>query len=370
MKIGSLFSGIGGLDLGLEVGLGGETVFQVEVEDYPHEVLKHRFPNALQFWDVCEVGAHNLPSVDVICGGPPCQSWSVAGKQKGFDDARGRLSLEYLRIVAELLPRFCVIENVPGYKKAMPDIIRGLMEHGYSVQWDVIPASVVGAPHRRERFFIVGMRDAGLFLDFRAALPLTPVWPELGVWPTRPRTRGKRIKGDVPRLKALGNAVVPACAEVVGRAISRAYTYEFPIDMRSSVDDMPPSAVPRAGYAAADGTVWTLMSSTKVGGKGFLPTPTAYDQVGERLGAHPYVTGTGTVRSRRPDGRSSNVWLAGMAAHGRLPTPTTQWRHDASSSPSEDVRAQPHPSRLFGGPLNPEFVEWMMGFECGWTEIG
>lgn len=372
MKLGSLFSGIGGLDLGLEAGLGGETVFQVEIEPYPHEVLKRRFPGAQQFRDVCSVGADNLPAVDVLCGGPPCQSWSLAGKQKGFDDARGQLSLEYLRIVGELLPRFCVIENVPGYKKAMPDIIRGLTEHGYNVQWDVIPASAVGAPHRRERFFIVGMRDAGLFLDFHAALPKRPLWPELDVEPTRPRTRGKRVKGDVARLKALGNAVVPDCAEVVGRAIAGAYTYELPVDMRGwdSVDEMPPSAVPRAGYVSADGTVWALASATKAGGKGLfptpahdpkdtgapsemlrksptlgalafagkLPTPTTYDSVGERRGSDPYVTETGTVRSRRSDGSSSNLGLAGVAS-------------------------------AEGGPLNPEFVEWMMGFERGWTAL-
>lgn len=405
VRIGSLCSGIGGLDLGLEAGLGGETVFQVEIEPYPHKVLKRRFPEAQQFRDVCEVGAHNLPAVDVLCGGPPCQSWSLAGKQKGFDDARGQLSLEYLRIVGELLPRFCVIENVSGYKKAMPDIIRGLTEHGYSVQWDVIPAAAVGAPHRRDRFFIVGMRDAGLFLDFHAVLPKRPSWPALDVEPTRPRTRGKRVKGDVARLKALGNAVVPDCAEVVGRAISGAYTYDFPADMRSwdSVDDMPPSAVPRAGYVSAvEGTVWALASATKAGGKrllstpaahdpkdtgapsemlrksptlgalafaGKLPTPTTFDRVGERRGSDPYVTETGTVRSRRSDGSSSNLGLAGMASVGSLPTPKTQDRWDRTDSEAEAARNTPSLSYQMGGPLNPEFVEWMMGFERGWTAL-
>lgn len=360
MRIGSLFSGIGGLDLGLERGLNGQTIFQVEIEDFPQRVLQRHFPDALKFRDVMEVGAHNLPEVDLLCGGPPCQSWSFAGKRRGFEDARGQLALEYLRIVSELHPKFIVIENVPGFRKAMPSIVTGLTALGYHVQWDLLSAAGVGAPHLRRRFLVVGLRDGG-FLDF-AAHRLPYLWPPLGSTATRERTRGKRVLHDVQRLKALGNAVVPQVAEWVGSAI--AGSLAEPVGLSAS----DPTRVPNAGYAALDGRTYSVTPADPVANLPLLPTPTTWDSVGERRGASPYVTSTGSIRSLREDGSSSNVGLAGLAHHGRLPTPTTQWKWDCSNSPSEDVRAQPNPSRLLGGPLHPEFVEWMMGFPRRYTE--
>lgn len=405
MKIGSLFAGIGGLDLGLERGIGGVTVFQAEIEKYPREVLKRRFPSSMLLGDVCEIDGRALPGVDVLCGGPPCQSWSVAGAQRGFSDARGMLSKEYLRILGELGPRFCVIENVPGYKKAMPDIVAGLTELGYTAQWDVIPAAAVGAPHLRERFFIVGVLGGGLFLDFDSARPESIEWPRLEVEPVRPKTPGKRVKGDVARIKALGNAVVPGCAEWVGRAISAAREWR-PATPDGRFSDLSARDIPRAGFAGLNGNFRTCTpaavvprgqrlptatasdangSRNRTAGRrgpgkhssgttlndarvlGLLPTPTTYASAGTRDGANPYVTANGTVRSLRADGRSSNLGLAGMT--GFLPTPRAQEMWDRSEDMHEGLRNTPAMSHTFGGPLNPEFVEWMMGFETGWTAL-
>src|ERR1051325_8870783 len=111
MKFGSLFSGIGGFDLGLEqAGLSCE--WQVEIDKDCGRVLANRFPNVTKFSDVKDVG--KLATVDVICGGFPCQDLSVAGKRAGLAGERSGLWFEFLRIITSNLPRWIVIENVPG----------------------------------------------------------------------------------------------------------------------------------------------------------------------------------------------------------------------------------------------------------------
>ena len=109
---GSLFAGIGGLDLGLERA-GMVCSWQVEIDEYCRRVLAKHWPDVERFEDVRECGAHNLEPIDLICGGFPCQPHSVAGKRKGAADDRD-LWPEYFRIVAELRPRYVLAENVPG----------------------------------------------------------------------------------------------------------------------------------------------------------------------------------------------------------------------------------------------------------------
>ncbi len=156
MKIGSLFSGIGGLDLGLEWAGVGRTVWQVERDPFCRSVLERHWPNAARFDDVRTVGAHNLEPVDVICGGFPCQDISYAGKGLGLSGERSGLWYEFARIVGEMGPRFVVVENVAALiTRGIGDVLGTLSDLGYDAQWRAIRASDVGAPHRRERIFIV-----------------------------------------------------------------------------------------------------------------------------------------------------------------------------------------------------------------------
>lgn len=156
MRIGSLFSGIGGLELGLEWAGVGHTVWQVEKDDYCRRVLAKHWPDALRFDDVCTVGAHNLPPVDVICGGFPCQDISYAGKGAGLAGARSGLWYEFARIVGEMGPRYVVVENVAALLTRGIDAVLGtLADLGYDAEWSTLRASDVGAPHRRERVFLV-----------------------------------------------------------------------------------------------------------------------------------------------------------------------------------------------------------------------
>jgi len=164
MKIGSLFSGIGGLELGLERAIpGAEVVWQVERDEYARKVLAKHWPEARRFEDVREVGRSNLASVDLVCGGFPCQDISNAGARAGIDGERSGLWKEFSRILGEMVPRFVVLENVsaityPG--RGLGRVLGQLAALGYDGGWDCIPASAVGAPHQRDRWFFVGWHRA------------------------------------------------------------------------------------------------------------------------------------------------------------------------------------------------------------------
>jgi len=156
MTIGSLFSGIGGLELGLERAGLGPTIWQVERDPYAQRILERHWPDARRFDDVRTVGAHNLAPVDLICGGFPCQDISVAGKGAGLDGERSGLWVEFARIVRELRPRFVVVENVPALlARGFGRVLGDLAACGYDAEWDCIPAAAVGAPHLRDRLFVV-----------------------------------------------------------------------------------------------------------------------------------------------------------------------------------------------------------------------
>ena len=158
MRFGSLFAGIGGFDLGLERA-GMTPAWQVEIDDYCNRVLEKHWPDVRRYRDVKEVGKHNLEPVDLICGGFPCQPYSVAGKRKGAEDDRN-LWPDYLRIVRELRPTWVVGENVPGIIPMYFDTVLSDLEGEEYTCWTFnIPACAVDAPHRRERIFVVGYSE-------------------------------------------------------------------------------------------------------------------------------------------------------------------------------------------------------------------
>ena len=164
MKIGSLFAGIGGLELGLEWAGLGHTVWQAEQDEFCRAVLAKHWPEAKRFEDVREVSGATAEPVDLICGGFPCQDISLAGKNAGLDGARSGLWWEFHRIVRDLRPRLVVVENVSALRsRGLGAVLGSLAEIGYDARWDCIPAQSIGAPHRRDRLFVVAWRvpDAG-----------------------------------------------------------------------------------------------------------------------------------------------------------------------------------------------------------------
>jgi len=279
LNVLDLFSGIGGFSLGLEWTGGFRTVAFCEIEPYCQAVLRKHWPDVPIYDDVRTLTADTLRrdgiAVDVICGGFPCQDLSFAGKRAGLEGARSGLWLEFARLIREIRPRFVLVENVPGLLSlGMGRVLGDLAALGYDAVWDCIPAAAVGAPHRRDRVWIVGhannqrepvsgyqeadcRRAADRFvrtgqdvphadsqgqharaLDAEVGSASEPVADDgtecaatfgSDWWLSEPDVG--RVAHGVParvdRLRALGNAVVPQIPYLIGQAILEAVAGEM-----------------------------------------------------------------------------------------------------------------------------------------------
>lgn len=156
LTIGSLFSGVGGLELGLERAGLGPVLWQAEADSFCRGVLAEHWPDAERFIDVRHVKAGRVRVPDIVCGGFPCQDISLAGTGAGLQGKRSGLWGEFARVISELRPRFVVVENVSALRRrGLGEVLGHLASCGYDATWDCIPASAVGAPHRRDRLFVV-----------------------------------------------------------------------------------------------------------------------------------------------------------------------------------------------------------------------
>ena len=271
MRFGSLFCGIGGFDLGLERA-GMQSAWQVEIDEYATRVLEKQWPHVRRWADIQTFPPDDGSdwSVDLICGGPPCQPVSQAGHRKGKSDERWMWG-ECLRVVATLKPRVFVAENPTmllrdDKGRTFGGIIRALAAVGYVVEWHVINASSVGGPHRRGRVYIVAHSDEQRREGCDEGEPLQGVGEARNESPgssatcsggrqamarssgddgcvRRKRKADQHLQGlsgaarldwalepdvgrvahgvpsRVDRLRCLGNAVVPQVVELIGRAI-------------------------------------------------------------------------------------------------------------------------------------------------------
>ena len=255
LRVLDLFSGIGGFSLGLERTGGFETVAFCEIEPFPRRVLAKHWPEVPCYDDVRTLTGARLAAdgiaVDVITGGFPCQDLSVAGKQRGMGEGtRSGLWSEIVRLIGDLRPRYVIVENVAALL-AGPSERRGgwfgrvlgdLAECGYDAEWENIPASAVGAPHRRERVWILaypqsighGQRGKSGNVSAQNGRQNSEVLRIAGRtgersgyicrgsgWAAEPDVGrvAHGIPDRVDRLAALGNAVVPQITELIGRAI-------------------------------------------------------------------------------------------------------------------------------------------------------
>lgn len=267
----SLFSGIGGMDLGLEAA-GHTCVAQVEVDSFCREVLSVHWPNVPKYKDVRDVSGRTLPAADCIVGGFPCQPVSEAGQKQADSDSRW-LWPEFARLVDEVRPTYVIVENVSGLLyRGGTDVIADLATLGYDARWDRVFAAATGAPHLRERVFIVahagGARLSGplkgdweLESQLGGSIDGLPNWVD-GDW-ERGLARLALVAPDrIKRLRALGNAVVPQVAYHIGRS--------FLIERQPDCTGMQLWPTPKATKSGPD-----FASSNRKSGGMSLPTAVA-----------------------------------------------------------------------------------------------
>ena len=161
LTVGSLFSGIGGFDLGLERA-GMKIIWQSEIDEFASKILKKHWPDVPNLGDITKVDWSKVERPDVICGGYPCQPFSTAGKRGGATDPR-HLWPAMFNAICLLRPQYAIMENVRGHlSMGFGDVLADLASIGFDAEWQVIPAASVGAPHKRDRVFIVAYpNDAG-----------------------------------------------------------------------------------------------------------------------------------------------------------------------------------------------------------------
>jgi DNA (cytosine-5)-methyltransferase 1 len=229
MRFLSLFSGIGGFDLGLERA-GMVCAGQVEINPFAQLILAKHWPDVKRVSDVREVKGDEFGPIDLICGGPPCQPYSRAGERRGQDDDR-HLWPEMARILRTIRPSWVVIENVADLVSlGLDDMLFDLERSGYTAQAFIIPAIALDARHRRDRLWIVShLGGSRLPFPQQEVSPGTTTWrpnqratiAKFCRWPTEPDVL--RVAHGVPhrvdRIRSLGSAVVPQIPEMLGRAI-------------------------------------------------------------------------------------------------------------------------------------------------------
>ena len=271
MRVLDLFSGIGAFSVGLERA-GFQTVAFCEANPFARRVLAKHWPDVPCYDDVRTLTAERLRAdgvdANVICGGWPCQDLSIAGNGAGLAGERSGLWSEIARLVGELRPRYVILENVAVLtSRGLGDVLGDLAAVGYDAEWHCIPAAAVGAPHRRDRIWIVAYADSGrrgrlglvqhceeqgapgdqpdrlceagrragegMGVAGSARLPIGPrtlaeraraATTGAGWWATEPDV-GRVAHGPAARLDrreritALGGSLVPAIPEIIGQAI-------------------------------------------------------------------------------------------------------------------------------------------------------
>ena len=247
LTFGSLFAGIGGMDLGLERS-GMQCSWQVEIDPFARKVLAKHWPDVRRHDDV-----RTFPPkegdwhVDLIAGGFPCQDISFAGKGAGLAGERSGLWYEFARVVRDLRPRYVLVENVAALLVRGLDAVLGtLASLGYDAEWSCLPACAVGAPHERDRVFLVAYPveiawRGCVFPDRLDGVPRNEEWSSTqgvrsgGGWKRWIGAASQAVDGpisagdfcgmddgvseELDRIGAVGNAVVPQVAEWLGRRI-------------------------------------------------------------------------------------------------------------------------------------------------------
>ena len=226
--MGSLFSGIGAIEIGFEKA-GFRTEWFIECDEYAKSVLQKRFPGVTIYSDIKKVNFGEVTKVTILTGGFPCQDISKSGKGDGIEGHRSSLWSYYKEAIRKIRPKYAFIENVPTLSsRGLNIVLADLAEIGYDAEWMCISASTIGANHRRERLFIIAYpydfrcldrTDEGSMVR-QGRQAFNEIIPCFG-WQTQPPIC--RVDDGTPnrvdRLKCLGNSVLPQIVELFALAI-------------------------------------------------------------------------------------------------------------------------------------------------------
>lgn len=256
MKVLDLFSGIGGFSLGLERA-GMETIAFCEIDEHCRRVLKKHWPKIPIFEDVKTLiimpddtkvdGTDHIKEkeIDVICGGYPCVGHSAAGQKDGFKNVKSKLWEEYHRLVREIKPKYCILENSPNLRgTGLVELLKAFNEIGYNAEWQIVSAYFIGSPHQRERLYCVFWRKDLPYCDpFRSFRPdFEKAKGSSWWWSMRRFTRDslfRKIPSFKPKvlkfndgisegmdlsqveeeIKQMGNAVLPQIPYLIGKRL-------------------------------------------------------------------------------------------------------------------------------------------------------
>ena len=386
LRIGSLFSGIGALDIAVHSILPSSTIWFVEREKFCQDVLRKRFPGTPIYDDVCAVNKENLPPIDILVGGFPCQDISCAGRGKGITkETRSGLFFEMWRIATELEPRVVLFENVPLINSRGLDIVtESVATDGWTIEWFCLSASDVGAWHRRERWWGLAHREkAPLFENYTMVGHLQNGW----------RTAQKDLFGSSSLIEKMPKAGMARDGKLYSRKQTKSIAGFF--NTPNTMDHLPRREGEalerhkqcggrknrkRSGNLRED---TRLMEATP--DRLLWPTPTT--MLGQRSyeGAHRYVRNKVLAGELSREEGASMLNRDPFAEQGALQSFPTPTRNDGDKLgtntlsrlietggrrfSANDHRGSGEPIKWLPGKLNPDWVEPLMGLPSGYTNL-
>ena len=321
-----LFSGIGGFALAARWA-GIETIGFCEIDKYAQKVLQKNFPGVPIYEDVTKLNGSEFKDIYLLTGGFPCQDISIAGKGAGIEGERSGLWSELFRIIGEVRPRYALIENVPALTfRGGTRVIGDLAEIGYDTEWQIVGADDVGAPHRRKRIWIVAYANCesesnGSQHEQWMETGFVPYTNDTRLWSCQRRTISKSLqendaRGDNQRgngnnveSKVRKSSVIQKDEEDVAYSKCMGWEQGGTIKRTGRVREPP-------DHSSHEVKMW--------------PTPTASDN-----------------RDR-----------------GNLSQPSIQRRQEKGKQLNLSMVADKN-----SGSLNPTWVEWLMGYPIGWTDL-
>lgn len=371
MNVLDIFSGIGGFSYGLSKS---SPVYNIkafcEVDKDARHILKKHHNDIPIYENIINLSGKSLNDIDLICGGFPCQDISIAGKKVGIYGKKSGLWSEYYRLIKELKPSYCIIENVANLRKiGLSKVLYDINSLGYDAEWHIIPASAIGALHRRERIWIIVYKSTTDNI-YITEDNIKNYHKNKNYWKNNFKdsvTFEKMSEQHDKRLIQLGNAIVPQMAEFIGNLLLAPPSGKYVVKHKEDIEKYKIDIKPLKGRSGIikNNTHFIIEPSAKLDktrDMGLYPTPTCRDA---------------SVRKARPPEKMirkdcRNVLrqpgLAEMAFQPKDFPITKETTLINENLFTKSIKKQKLFKNAAPGFLNPNFVEWLMGFPEEYTK--